>query len=53
MFEEALQDLLARVAGGELRVVVGATYGLSEAARAQEDLAARRTSGKLLLDPAG
>jgi NADPH2:quinone reductase len=53
MFEEALQDLLARVARGELRVVVGATYGLSEAARAQEDLAARRTSGKLLLDPAG
>jgi NADPH:quinone reductase len=52
MFEEALQDLLARVARGELRVVVGATYGLSEAARAQEDLAARRTSGKLLLDPA-
>jgi NADPH2:quinone reductase len=53
MFEDALQDLLARVARGELRVVVGATYGLSEAARAQEDLAARRTSGKLLLDPAG
>ena len=27
------------------------TYGLSEARRAQEDLAARRTRGKLLLDP--
>jgi NADPH:quinone reductase len=53
MFEAALEDLFARVARGELRVVVGATYGLSEAARAQEDLAARRTSGKLLLDPAG
>jgi NADPH2:quinone reductase len=53
MFEEALADLFGRVARVELRVVVGATYGLGEAARAQEDLAARRTSGKLLLDPAG
>lgn len=47
-----LQDLFARIARGELRVVVGATYPLSEAAEAQRALAERRTSGKLLLDPA-
>jgi NADPH2:quinone reductase len=51
MVREALDDLLARVARGELRVVVGATYPLAEAARAQEDLVGRRTTGKLLLDP--
>jgi NADPH2:quinone reductase len=51
MVDEALADLFARVERGELRVVVGGTYPLSEAARAQVDLAERRTRGKLLLDP--
>ena len=53
MVDEALADLFGRAARGELRAVVGGTYPLAEAARAQEDLAARRTTGKLLLDPAG
>src|SRR4249919_2221130 len=44
-------ELLAAVAGGELKVTVGDVYPLTEAARAHEDLIARRTSGKLLLDP--
>jgi NADPH2:quinone reductase len=44
-------ELFAAVAGGELEVNVGEVYPLSEAARAPEDLIARRTSGKLLLDP--
>lgn len=44
-------ELLSAVAGGELTVNVGEVYPMSEAARAHEDLIARRTSGKLLLDP--
>jgi NADPH2:quinone reductase len=52
MFDDALQDLFARVAGGQLRVVVGQTYPLEQAAAAHIDLRARRTTGKLLLDPA-
>ena len=44
MVDEALADLFARAARGELRVVVGATYPLAEAARAQIDLAERRTT---------
>ncbi|HEX3174697.1 MAG TPA: zinc-binding dehydrogenase [Solirubrobacterales bacterium] len=44
-------ELLAAVAGGELEVTVGDVYPLSAAARAHEDLIARRTAGKLLLDP--
>jgi NADPH:quinone reductase len=44
-------ELLGAVAGGELEVTVGEVYPLSEAARAHGELVARRTSGKLLLDP--
>lgn len=44
-------DLLAVVASGELKATIGEVYPLSEARRAHEDLIARRTSGKLLLDP--
>jgi len=44
-------ELLGAVAAGELRVTVGDVYPLSDAARAHEDLIARRSSGKLLLDP--
>ncbi len=51
MFAEALADLFARAAGGELRAIVGHTYPLEQAAQAQIDLRARRTTGKLLLDP--
>jgi NADPH2:quinone reductase len=52
MVDEALADLFARVARGELRVVAGPAYPLAEAAQAQIDLAARRTTGKVTLDPA-
>lgn len=51
MVEAALRDLFARAGRGDLRAVVGATYPLSEAARAQTDLQERRTTGKVLLDP--
>jgi len=51
MIDEALADLFARVARGELRVVTGPAYPLQDAARAQTDLAERRTTGKVTLDP--
>jgi len=44
-------DLLGAIAKGELQVTIGEVYPLSEAKRAHEDLIARRTTGKLLLDP--
>ena len=47
----AIGELLTAVAKGELEVVIGGVYPLGEAARAHEDLAQRRTTGKLLLDP--
>ncbi|MEP6979988.1 MAG: quinone oxidoreductase [Nakamurella sp.] len=44
-------DVLGRIAAGELTLRIGARYPLTDAARAHEDLAARRTTGKLLLIP--
>jgi len=51
MFTDALADLFARAARGELEAVVGRTYPLEQAAQAQIDLRERRSSGKLLIDP--
>jgi NADPH2:quinone reductase len=51
MLAEPVRELLAMVAAGELQPVVGGTYPLSEARRAHEDMRARRTSGKLIIDP--
>ncbi len=51
MVDAALADLFGRIQRGELEVVVGKTYPLGQVQQAHEDLAARRTTGKLLLDP--
>jgi NADPH2:quinone reductase len=51
MIAEALADLFARAARGELRAVVGATYSLESAPQSHIDLRERRSTGKLLLDP--
>ena len=48
---EGIVELLGAVAAKELEVVIGEVYPLSDARRAHEDIAARRTHGKLLLDP--
>ncbi len=46
-----IAELFEAVSAGELEVVIGATYPLSDARRAHRDIAARTTHGKLLLDP--
>ena len=48
---EGIAELLGAVAARQLEVVIGDVYPLSEARRAHEDIAARQTHGKLLLDP--
>jgi NADPH2:quinone reductase len=52
--EELLQraaDLFSWIGQGSLTVRIGGRYPLDDAARAHEDLGARRTTGKLLLLP--
>ena len=51
MVAEPMAEMLAMVAAGELTPIVGATYPLADARRAHEDLRARRSTGKLVLDP--
>ena len=51
LIQSMTAELLGAVASGELEVVIGNTYPLSEAAQAHKDLQERRTTGKLLLDP--
>jgi NADPH:quinone reductase len=51
MLRDAMDDLIALVVAGELRPIVGGTYPLADARRAHEDMRARKTTGKLVLDP--
>ncbi len=48
----ALTDLFQLVESGRMRAVPGGDYPLSQARQAHEDLRARRTFGKLVLNPA-
>jgi NADPH:quinone reductase len=51
VLRRGIEELLGAAAGGELRAVIGGVYPLSEVRRAHEEIAGRRTQGKLLLDP--
>jgi NADPH2:quinone reductase len=51
LLDGALKDLFDLVRTGALRAVPGGDYPLSQARQAHEDLRARRTVGKLVLDP--
>ena len=46
-----MDRMLALVADGDLRPVLGGTYALSDAAQAHRDILDRGTVGKLVLDP--
>jgi NADPH2:quinone reductase len=47
--ERRAGDVFGWVARGELKVMIGATYRLQDAAQAHRDLAGRKTTGKVLL----
>lgn len=50
MYHEPMDELFAMTADGRLRPQIGGVFPLADAARAHEDLRARRTTGKLVLD---
>jgi NADPH2:quinone reductase len=52
MMDAAVEDLLRMVAAGELEPILGGRYPMSAVREAHQDLRARRTTGKLVLDPA-
>ena len=51
MLQARAQRLFGLVTEGRLHVRIGGRYPLEQARQAHEDLEARRTTGKLLLDP--
>jgi NADPH2:quinone reductase len=51
MVKEPMAELLNLVASGVLTPIVGPAYPLADAAKAHDDLLARRSTGKLVLDP--
>jgi NADPH2:quinone reductase len=51
LMQRALTELFTLAGEKALRVVAGGEYPLTEARRAHEDMLARRTVGKLVLDP--
>jgi NADPH2:quinone reductase len=51
MLDDAVTDLLGLVAEGALTPVSGGRYPMSAVREAHQDLLARRTTGKLVLDP--
>jgi NADPH:quinone reductase-like Zn-dependent oxidoreductase len=51
MMNEAMNELLPLVAEGAIKPVVGGRYPLANVRDAHQDLLARRTTGKLVLDP--
>ena len=51
LLREAIGGILDAVGSGQLEVVIGAVYPLTDVAKAHIELQERRTQGKLLLDP--
>src|SRR6476661_3645016 len=51
MMDAAMTELLQLVADGALHPVVGGRYPMAAVREAHQDLLARRTTGKLVLDP--
>jgi NADPH2:quinone reductase len=49
--EQRSRDIFEWIATGKLKLRIAHVYPLSEAAQAQRDLEARKTTGKLLLIP--
>jgi NADPH:quinone reductase len=50
MLQGPMAELMSLVERGKLRTIVGGHYPLEDARRAHEDMLARRTTGKLVLD---
>lgn len=51
LFHDVIAELFALVLTGKITPVIGATYPLSQAVQAHKDMLARKTFGKVTLDP--
>ena len=51
LFVPSLQEVLGWISSDDLKLTIGGTYSLEQAADAHADLEGRQTTGKLLLNP--
>jgi NADPH2:quinone reductase len=51
LFVPSLQEVLGWISSDDLKLTIGGTYPLENAAAAHENLEGRQTTGKLLLNP--
>jgi NADPH:quinone reductase len=51
LFVPSLQKVLGWISSGNLKLTIGSTYPLAQAAEAHTALEGRKTTGKLLLNP--
>ena len=51
LMHDVILDLFAMIAAGELKPIIGATYPLSQAGQAHQDMLDRKTTGKIVLVP--
>jgi NADPH2:quinone reductase len=51
LFVPSLREVLGWISSGKLKLTIGSTYPLAEAAEAHSALEGRQTTGKLLLNP--
>ncbi len=52
MMQDVFVELFGLIISGKLKPIVGATYPLSRAVEAHQAMLARKTVGKIVLDPA-
>ena len=52
LLNDVIEELFALILSGKLKPIVGATFGLSQARQAHEAMLARKSTGKITLDPA-
>jgi NADPH2:quinone reductase len=52
LLNDVITELFSLVIDGKLKPVIGATFGLSQATQAHQEMLARKTTGKITLNPA-
>jgi NADPH2:quinone reductase len=51
LFVPSLQEMMGWISSGDVRLTLGGSYKLQDAARAHADLEGRKTTGKIVLNP--
>ena len=51
LLNDVIEELFQLTGSGKLKPIIGGTYPLSQATKAHQEMLARKTTGKITLDP--